>query len=498
MASDSETAEAPSTEGDNEKKKLDLTVKVEQPSACERHVAVTISREDIDRYLDDAISDMMPEAQVPGFRKGRAPRKLVESQFRRQVSDQVKGSILMDAMTQVNEEQEFSAISEPDFDFEAVELPDEGSLTFEFNLEVRPEFDLPEWKGLQLEKSVRDFTRDDVTIRLQEVLASHGTLASLDGEAQKGDYLTLNAVFKKDGEELSRLTEEVVRLRPVLSFHDAKFEDFGKLMEGVTSGATKTATFALGQECEKEELRGAEIEAEFEVVEVKRLELPEMDADFLEKIGGFESEDELRELVRQEMERQLTYRQQQQLRRQITEILTQDAAWELPPHMLRKQAQRELDRAVMEMQSSGFTPEEIQTYENDLRQNSEKNTARALKEHFILEKIAEEHGLDASPEDYDEEIHLIARQKRQSMRQVRARYDKLGLMDTLRNQIIERKAIALIEAEATFVESPLETDAQQDVAVNHAVGGPAEVENEIPDAKHGEEAKPLRAAADRS
>ncbi len=100
----------------------------------------------------------MPTAAVPGFRAGRAPRKLVETRFRKDVGEQVKGTLLMDSMTQVTEDEEFSAISEPDFDFDAVEVPDEGPMTFEFDIEVRPEFDLPKWKGLKIERPVREFS----------------------------------------------------------------------------------------------------------------------------------------------------------------------------------------------------------------------------------------------------------------------------------------------------------------------------------------------------
>ena len=136
-----EQADAPAS--DEEETLLSLDVEVNEPSACERHVVVKIAPEDIDRYKDDAYKEMMPTAQVPGFRPGRAPRKLVEKRFRGEVNDQVKGSLIMDAITQVGEDQDYSAISEPDFDFDAVQLEDEGPLVFEFTVEVRPEFDMP-------------------------------------------------------------------------------------------------------------------------------------------------------------------------------------------------------------------------------------------------------------------------------------------------------------------------------------------------------------------
>ena len=164
MASpETNTDDLPESEGEAQEEKkepLSLVVKVDNPSACERHVVVTVAREDIDRYFSQEFDELMPEVEVPGFRKGRAPRKLVESKFKHQVNDKVKGSLLMDSIAQVSDEENFSAISEPDFDFDSIKIPDEGPLTYEFKLEVRPEFDLPKWKGLNIEKPAKKIRQE--------------------------------------------------------------------------------------------------------------------------------------------------------------------------------------------------------------------------------------------------------------------------------------------------------------------------------------------------
>ena len=132
------------------------------------------------------------------------------------------------------------------------------------------------------------------------------------------------------------------------------------------------------------------------------------------------------------------------------------ADWDLPPALLQRQSQRELQRAVMELQRSGFSEDEIHAHENDLRQNSQAATARALKEHFIFERIAEEEEIDAGEENYEAEIRLIAEQSGESPRRVRARLEKSGWMDVLRNQIVERKVIERILDHAKFKEVPYE------------------------------------------
>jgi trigger factor len=166
--------------------------------------------------------------------------------------------------------------------------------------------------------------------------------------------------------------------------------------------------------------------------------------------------------------------------------LTVAANWELPKSLLRRQAAREYERMTMELQSSGFTDEMIRAYMNDLQQNALASTAKALKEHFILERIAEDEKLEAQPEDYDAEVELIAEQSDESPRRVRARLEKRGLMDTLRNQIIERKAIELIQSQAEFKDVPHKQTQEEVVAVNYALAGSAAAD--IPEAKFMEAA----------
>jgi trigger factor len=138
---------------------------------------------------------------------------------------------------------------------------------------------------------------------------------------------------------------------------------------------------------------------------------------------------------------------------------------------LERQASRELERAVMELRRSGFSEAEIRARENQLRQNSASTTAVALKEHFILERIAEEEKIDADDSDYEKEIFLIAAQSGESPRRVRAQLEKRGLMDVLRNQIIERKVLELVQSEAKFKDEAYEPEATNEEAVSFAAGG---------------------------
>jgi trigger factor len=482
------------SEGDQLERKepLTLEVAVESPSSCQRHVTITVSRQDIDRYLNEEYDDLLPKAEVPGFRPGRAPRKLVVSRFKDHVHQQIKAKLLMDSLGQLSEEHQFSPISEPEIDLNAVEVPDEGPMTFEFDLEVRPEFELPEWRGLTLENPVREITDADVDQHLHQMLRRFGKIVEQHGPAEPEDLVTFELEVARDEQILSRSESLRVPLKPVLSLRDARFDDFGSLLKGAVAGDTRETQVKLSKAVADADLAGQSVQTTFHIVKIERVELPLLSPAFLDEIGGFKDEADLRTAVAGALARQHEYRSNQVIRQQITRDLTATAAWDLPPTLLRRQSQRELRRTVLELQSSGYSKEVIQAHANQLQQNILDHTARALKEHFILERIAEEEKIEVEEGDFDQEIQRIAEQEGIPARRVRARLEKRGDLDALRNQILENKVIEKIVSHATVIDTPADkllqdTSADNIAAVDYSVLGKRDTAA-IPEAKYGEEA----------
>ena len=488
--------DVPETE---EKPKLSLEVQIEPRGACQRHVIIAVSHADVERYLKKAFDELQPKAEVRGFRPGRAPRKLIESQFKDQIRDQVKNTILMDALTQMGDEHELAAIDEPELDLAAISIPDDGPFKFEFDIEVRPDFDVPNWKGLRLSRPVREFTDTDVETHLTKILTSYGTAAVRDGAIEPGDTVIADVTVRQGDKKIAEHPATHMKVLPTVIFRDATIEGFDALMVGATRGEKRQTTAAVSEDAANEPLRGQTVDVEFVVQEIKYVHLPEITPAFLDEIGHgqIDSEDDLREAVRGELQRQLVYRQQQQIREEIVATLTRDANWELPPELLRKQASRELDRALMELRSSGFDEATIRAHANQIRQNSLRNTAKALKEHFVLERIAEDEKIEVDDDDFERQITLIAAQADEPVRRVRARLEKRGQMDALRNQIVERKVIDLICRFAEFEDVPYEPEEETVAGVESALVGGHDT-SAIPEAKHEEGPQPLPGSTDRS
>src|SRR5262249_29819938 len=152
----------------------------------------------------------------------------------------------------------------------------------------------------------------------------------------------------------------------------------------------------------------------------------------------------------------LEYTQKQSARRQVMEVIASGANWDLPNDLLVRQARKAMARRIMEMRAEGISEDEIQGRMRILQQDIIQSTAQGLKEHFVLQKIAEEEDIDIDEEDIDAEIERIAEQNGESARRVRARLEKEDMMEALAAEIIESKALALILDSAQYQDVPLE------------------------------------------
>ncbi len=284
--------------------------------------------------------------------------------------------------------------------------------------------------------------------------------------------------FSRDGNVLSTLPERTVAVKPKLSFRDAQLDNFGELIRGAKKGDRREATLKISPDVDNERLKGQEVRAEFEVVKVEKLQLPKLTATFLNEVGGFTDEADLRKAVREELERQMKYRQQQAVRQQITSSADGRRNWALPPALLRKQTKREVQRMVLELQSAGFSNDVIQAHANDIVPIGAWPTPRRPSR-SILSWSGWRRSTRSTrkPDDYSREIELIAEQSGMPARRVRARLEKRGEMDSLRNQIVERKVIELITSHALVQEVPYEPPADDVVAIDYAISGVEERES---------------------
>jgi len=445
------TADEPSDGGSDldGEHRMSLEVEVSDSGPCLKHVVVKVSRSDLDHINGTAINELVDSAEVPGFRKGRVPRGLIGKRFRKQLADEVKQKVLISSLEQIADDHDLDPINEPNIDVDSIDIPEEGDFEYEFDVEVRPDFELPEYHGLKIERPTHEVSDEDAENHLQQFLLQYAHLHDHEGAAQIGDAVVADLSIAHEGEVIKTLSEEVLNLWPVLRFQDAELEGFDTLLDGAAVGDERQAELTVSTEADAVALRGETISLTIHVNAVKQLHTPELNEEFLTRLGVGD-EAELREALKDSLERQVEFRQRQATREQVLAQITESADWELPEELVAKQTENALRREILEMQQAGFTTQDIQARENEIRQHAISTTRQAMKEHFVLDRIAETEEIEIASADLETEIQLMAAQAGESPRRLRARLIKSGMIENLEAQVRERKAIDVILEHAEF------------------------------------------------
>ena len=241
----------------------------------------------------------------------------------------------------------------------------------------------------------------------------------------------------------------MLELRSLLRFQDAELEGFDELMAGAAAGEDRQTEITVAAEADNVAMRGETLALSLAVTAVKKPHLPDLDEEFFDRLG-VENEDALKDALRDTLERQAEFGQRQDTRSQVLERITESADWDLPEELVTKQTDNALRREMLEMQQAGFTPQEIQARENEIRQHAISPTRHAIKEHCVRERIAEEEEIEVGGQDLDVEIQMMAMQAGENPRRLRARLIKSGMIENLEAQVRERKSIEVNLEHAEF------------------------------------------------
>ena len=440
------------------KTRLDLDVQISDVGPCKKHLKVSIPRSDVEKQFTESLGAMTREAVIPGFRAGRAPKGLVQKRFRKEVAGQVKSTLLMASLEQLDEEHKLNPITQPDLDVEAIELPADGPMVFEMDVEVRPDFPLPAYKALSVEAPSRKVEDTDIEAQVKAYRERFAQLVpKFEGGAEVGDFLTANLTFHLEGKTYNEAKEIQFRLQPELRFQDGVVPGIDRVLAGVKPEESREADARINASSPDPEIAGKAIKVKFDVLDLKTLRLTEMDADFF-KTAGFDDEEDLRAALRGVLERRFEFQKRQAVRRAILDKLVAETPFELPADLVGRQEKTTLRRLALELRQGGLGDNDLRAREAELRSNAHETTLRSLKEFFILAKIAEAEDVKVEDSDLDDEIETIAARSEESPRRVRAQVEKEGLADAIASQILERKTIDRILQYIKVVETQAEPD----------------------------------------
>jgi len=441
---------------------LGVTVKDVGPARKCLTIEVPASR--ITGMLGDSYGKLQNSADVPGFRRGRAPRRLIEKRFNSAVRDDVRGQLISESFSQAVEDEKLEVIGEPDVkDVEDIELPESGPLTFEVEVEVAPSFELPTLEGISLTREPADVTGDQIDeelTRLQERLGRSSAVE--DAACAEGDVLATEATIlagedAEDGaEQLGHHPQAMVHVGSKKDKTPGQVvgilvDDLTKKVVGHKAGDTIRLSTMGPSGHEDEKLRDTKITIVLNVQGVMRLEpaTPEQVAESF----AMENVEKLREYLEGMLKVRATRRQEQALREQVCDHLIEKVGMDLPEQLTGRQSERIIRRQELEMSSWGLTNEQIQQRVAETRASNEQEAQRQLKVFFILTQAAKQLEVEVTDEQVNYQIAAMAAEQRRRPEKLRQEMTRSGQLEHLYLLIRERTTLDKIVEKASITDA---------------------------------------------
>ncbi len=444
-------------------------VTVEDIGPARKRLTIEVPAERIAEKLGSTFDRLKDEAAVPGFRKGRAPMRLLERRFGGSVRDDVRGQLMTECYTQAVEDEKLDVIGEPDIkDHENIKLPDDGALTFQVEVEVTPEVKLPSLEGIKVDKQPVVVTDDDIREQTNRLCKRLGkTLTLTDEKIDHGDYVKAD-VRVLPGKDADDSAEPIAAQEDVWVIVPEKGRDdrghvvgivvdgLAKQLRGKKAPDTVKVSLTGPEGHEEEKIKGQPITIVINIKSIDRITPATVEEAW--KGQGFESQDQLSDHIRLALIERGEREQLTAMRNQVSEYLLDKVSLELPENMTQRQSARTLRRQAMELAYRGMDRQQIEQQVAEMRESSMEQARKRLKLFFILDRAAKDLEVDVTEGELNSRISMMAMQEGRRPEKMRQQLQRSGEIEHLYMLMREQKTLDKVIEKAKVDEKTAATD----------------------------------------
>ncbi len=426
-----------------------MNIDIQEVGQCKKLIRIEVPKEKIEEEWQKQLKEVARMANLPGFRKGKAPRQLLEKKFGDRIVDEVKRAVVSESYQQAIEENKLSPIGDPDVGDINLELG--KPLKYEITLEVLPTFELGEYKGMQLKKKLVAVTDEDIDNSLKTLSQQKTQLAIVSkGKVEDEDFIIFffffffNVFFVCKDEEL----EVMVAGSNVANI---KVPDLKSNIVDAKSGDKCTIDVQLGDNFSIEQYRNKPARMVISIKEIKRPTSPDIN-DELAKQVGYDSLDELRGFLSKRLDMEKKRMVESEMMGQITNKLIEMADFDMPEDLFKNQSKERLHKYKLELLNKGTPQEEIEKNLGDLQVASEESVVRDFKMSLVLQHIAEKERIFVTEDNVNQRISEMAGMYGMDPASMRKQLEKMNSMSNLRHQLKENKTLDFVLKEADIEE----------------------------------------------
>ncbi len=385
-----------------------MKVKVEDISPIQKKLSVEVPSETVKKELDQAYQRLKKSVKVKGFRKGKVPISVLERLYSKEVENEVLEKLIQETLPEAIEEADVVMVIEPILD-SAGEIKKDNPFNYSVLLDLWPEFELPDYKGLEVIKPEIEVTDEEVEEQLEALRRHYGSIDAVteDRPVEKGDIVVIDYIGKIDGEEVEGLREENYYLEVGTGYFNKEFEDG---IIGMQRGETREIQVTYPEDAINEKVAGKTVTYNVTLKDIKERSLPTLDEKFVEKIGiGLKTVDELKERLKDELQKEKKEAVDRMVRQQILDQLREKVDFPIPERLIENKLNQMLDNVAGHLQERGMDYERAGISEEKLKEKMRDDAVQQVKTEIILDKIAEKEGINVPEDEISQYLDAQAR-----------------------------------------------------------------------------------------
>jgi len=428
-----------------------MKVGIEKTSPIERKIFFEIPGDVVSQEVESAYRTLNRNVKLKGFRPGKAPRSILERYYKNQVQEEVVSKLIKDSYGKAVEEYHLTPVVAPtvlDHTFDAGK-----DFKYSVTVEVKPEVTVEGYSGLEVEKPAVTVSEEDVEARLKQLQETHAQLKPLGTQRpiQAKDFVIIDF----EGFHADRPLEGwKAQDHLVEAGSKTLVGELDLQLLGLSQNEERNIQLTLPETYSKKELAGQKIDVHIKVKEIKEKILPALDDEFAKDVGKFNTLAELRVRLRQNIEEEKQAQVDRAAKEKLLATLVEKHPFAVPKSMVERHVQNLISRTELRLARQGMKLGEANLDRQKLHDSFLPTAEKDVRGSLILEKIAEMEKLSVGEAELTQRFEKMAAQLNQRVEALKGYYQKEGLLEEFRAQILEEKTLDLLLSQSKFTERP--------------------------------------------
>jgi len=411
-------------------------VKVEIITQKENEVKlkVEMDKSKVNSSLDKVYNDTSYQIKIPGFRKGRIPKNILNLHLGKEYFyDKTAEKLIPECYLEAINKNNIHPINQPEI--KVIQIEEDKPLIFEATVQVKPEVKLGSFDKITVQKEDVKVTNTDVNNEIKRIQENLAKLKVVEGrKIKKDDFLVINSQGYIEGKEIegSKVEKQVIQLGEYTP------PEFNKKLIGCSAGDDEEIKILVPKDAKDKKIAGKEITYKVKIVEVKEKELPKLNDDFLKKVGNYKTLDDFKKDVKGKLEKQAEMVNKNNYERKLLEKVTEVCEVKIPKVLIEREIEYMMKSLEDDLQDYYKS---IKTDEEKVKKEYEVVAEKRIKQELVLDKISQEENIKVTEKEIKDKIKTIAKEMKQDPLKVEATFKKNNNLDGLKESIKREKII---------------------------------------------------------